>query len=98
MLSKDAAFRPACHGLATDLFFDDDEDAVELAKAVCAGCTVRLPCLLVAFSFNEQHGVFGGLTDRERRSMIRRAGGRAPLIRALRRGEGPEAVELEATG
>jgi WhiB family redox-sensing transcriptional regulator len=47
-----------------------DEDAEE-AKAVCASCTVRQACLEYALAAREREGVWGGLTERERRRIVR---------------------------
>ncbi|MEX0847618.1 MAG: WhiB family transcriptional regulator [Ilumatobacteraceae bacterium] len=61
----------ACRGLEPSMFFpDDDDDAVE-AKAVCAGCDVRVACLEHALTIREKQGVWGGATERERRRIIR---------------------------
>lgn len=42
------------------------------AKAVCAGCPVRTECLAHALDHRIEYGVWGGLTERERRSLLRR--------------------------
>jgi WhiB family transcriptional regulator, redox-sensing transcriptional regulator len=39
------------------------------AKAVCALCPVRSECLDHAIESDERFGIWGGLTDRERRSL-----------------------------
>jgi WhiB family transcriptional regulator, redox-sensing transcriptional regulator len=61
----------ACRGAPTDLFFPDpgraDHAAVAEAKAVCAACPVQEPCLVAGMA--EYHGIWGGLTVRERRAM-----------------------------
>ena len=49
---------------------DDDDLALE-AKAVCAGCDVRVACLEHALQAREKSGIWGGATERERRRMIR---------------------------
>ena len=62
-----------CRGVDPDIFYpasEDDDDAAE-AKAVCAACPVREPCLEHALLVREKHGVWGGLTERERRRVIR---------------------------
>lgn len=46
-------------------------DQVERAKAVCARCPVTEPCLEWALSTNQDAGVWGGLTEEERRSLRR---------------------------
>ncbi len=39
------------------------------AKAVCASCRVRLPCLRFAVATRQMHGVWGGTTAEERRGL-----------------------------
>ncbi|MFD8316182.1 WhiB family transcriptional regulator [Kitasatospora purpeofusca] len=56
---------------------DPDELFVEgagqnRAKAVCSGCPVRTECLAYALDAQIDHGVWGGMTDRERRALLRR--------------------------
>jgi len=41
------------------------------AKAICNGCPVRMECLAEALDQEIQFGVWGGLTERERRSLLR---------------------------
>lgn len=62
----------ACNGLDSELFFPTKGEAAEAAKAVCALCPVRLPCLNHALINNEKFGVWGGFSYKERR-LIRRA-------------------------
>ena len=50
----------------------DDEDDAEEAKSICALCPVRQACLEFALTTREKHGVWGGLTERERRRVLRR--------------------------
>jgi len=42
------------------------------AKAVCLGCSVRTECLADALDNNIEFGVWGGMTERERRALLRR--------------------------
>ncbi|WP_332758404.1 WhiB family transcriptional regulator [Streptomyces sp. MT206] len=42
------------------------------AKAICTGCPVRTECLAYALDHREEHGVWGGMTERERRALLRR--------------------------
>ena len=42
------------------------------AKAVCMGCPVRAECLADALDNRVEFGVWGGLTERERRALLRR--------------------------
>jgi WhiB family redox-sensing transcriptional regulator len=58
-----------CKG-KTASFFTDAEDGIELAKAVCFECPVRLRCLEAGL--REPFGIWGGLTPRERRRELER--------------------------
>lgn len=63
--------RAACQGIDPDVFYPVSEDDAEEAKAICAQCAVRQFCLEYALSNRERDGVWGGLTDRERRRLVR---------------------------
>ncbi len=65
--------RAACRGLDAAVFYpatDDEADAAP-AKAICAGCPVREPCLEHALAAREREGIWGGTTERERRRIVR---------------------------
>ena len=67
--------RANCRGLSPSLFFVERGDSVNEAKAVCAGCEVRQECLDFAQSNMERYGgVWGGLSDRQRRALRREEG------------------------
>ena len=55
--------------------------AQNVAKKLCAGCPVRLECLAEALDSGEQFGVWGGMTERERRALLRRN----PYVESWRR-------------
>ncbi|MEC3975048.1 WhiB family transcriptional regulator [Amycolatopsis sp. H20-H5] len=42
------------------------------AKAVCQGCPVRTECLAEALDGRINFGIWGGMTERERRALLRR--------------------------
>ncbi|MFJ5035788.1 WhiB family transcriptional regulator [Streptomyces sp. NPDC088560] len=42
------------------------------AKAVCVHCPVRIDCLAYALDHRESYGVWGAMTERERRALLRR--------------------------
>jgi WhiB family redox-sensing transcriptional regulator len=68
----------ACRDADPELFFPVSEVGpgarqVAAAKAVCAGCPVRARCLDYAVDNALDHGVFGGTTERDRRTLVRRA-------------------------
>ena len=74
----------ACRGIDAAIFFPDDEDDnAELAKEICSGCSVATPCLEYAISVREKEGVWGGATQRERRSIIRKRRRAAARQRSL---------------
>ncbi|WP_327678574.1 WhiB family transcriptional regulator [Kitasatospora sp. NBC_00458] len=71
----------ACAGADTDLFYPDPEEigpeaaewAERRAKMICAGCPVKSLCLADALERKEAAGIFGGLNERERGVLLRRA-------------------------
>lgn len=66
--------RAACRGLDATIFYptpEDDEEAVQRAKAICDVCPVREACLEHALAVREKNGVWGGCTERERRRIVR---------------------------
>jgi WhiB family transcriptional regulator, redox-sensing transcriptional regulator len=48
--------------------------AVQKAKAICKGCPVRAACLQMALDADIQYGIWGGLTEHERRRLKQRQG------------------------
>ncbi len=65
--------RAGCKGLDVELFYPAPEDESEAneAKAICAQCPVRQACLEYALAHREREGVWGGMTERERRRIVR---------------------------
>ena len=61
-----------CMGVDPDLFFPERGASTREAKEVCRGCVVREDCLEYALTNSEKFGIWGGLSERERRR-IRRA-------------------------
>ncbi|MFC4334894.1 WhiB family transcriptional regulator [Salininema proteolyticum] len=51
------------------------------AKKICRGCPVRLECLADALDNRIEFGVWGGMTERERRALLRKH----PGVRSWRR-------------
>ena len=56
----DADVALPCHREDPELFFAESPDDVELAKAVCAPCPLRVACLDAALERREPWGVWGG--------------------------------------
>ena len=77
-MSAFAALDPqAWTGLSACRDADPDElfvtgAAHNRAKAVCLGCPVRTECLSDALDNRVEFGVWGGMTERERRALLRR--------------------------
>ncbi|MFF9428354.1 WhiB family transcriptional regulator [Streptomyces sp. NPDC091368] len=64
---------------ADDLFVEGA--AQNRAKALCTGCPVQAECLAYALDHRVEHGVWGGMTERERRGLLRRR----PTVRSWAR-------------
>ena len=60
-----------CLGVDPDLFFPERGASTKEAKAVCKGCVVREDCLEFALQNGEKFGIWGGLSERERRRIRR---------------------------
>ena len=73
-----------CLGVDPDLFFPERGASTREAKEVCRGCVVRLECLEYALQNGEKFGIWGGMSERERRRIRRR--------RAMQRRSAQEAV------
>ena len=63
--------RSACSSSDPDELFVTGA-AQNRAKAVCQGCPVRTECLSDALDNRVEFGVWGGMTERERRALLRR--------------------------
>jgi WhiB family redox-sensing transcriptional regulator len=61
-----------CMGVDPDLFFPERGASTREAKEVCRGCVVREDCLEYALANGEKFGIWGGLSERERRKIRRR--------------------------
>ena len=59
----------ACHGTDLNLFYPERGQSAGPARQVCARCPVPQPCLEYALSNRISHGIWGGLTERERRPL-----------------------------
>lgn len=75
----------SCRGMDSSFFFHPDgergprrEQRASQAKRVCMSCPVLEPCRRHALATREPYGVWGGLTEDERRSALRRPGHGSP--------------------
>lgn len=74
----------ACKGIAPHVFFPTTGQSPAEAQRVCARCEVREECLEYALTESEIYGVWGGLSERQRRKLTkdrRNASGSAELCR-----------------
>ena len=69
-----------CLGVDPDLFFPERGASTREAKEVCRGCVVRGECLEYALANGEKFGIWGGLSERERRRLRRQ---RAQATRSI---------------
>ena len=60
-----------CAQTDPDSFFPEKGESPRPAKRVCAACEVRAECLQYALDHGERFGVWGGLSERERRALAR---------------------------
>jgi WhiB family redox-sensing transcriptional regulator len=73
-VDQDWRANASCARFDPDLFFAPGALEHKMAKRVCRECPVRRQCLDYAMEAPVDHGVWGGLTERERRRARRRAG------------------------
>lgn len=63
-----------CAQTDPEAFFPEKGGSTREAKKVCLSCPVRVECLEYALQNDERFGIWGGLSERERRRLKRRAG------------------------
>ncbi len=71
LLDQDWRAYASCAKFDPDLFFAPGALEHREAKRVCRDCPVRLECLNYAMSTPVDHGIWGGMTERERRRQRR---------------------------
>lgn len=81
-LESDARWqdKAACKGMDPIIFFGPEyaetvkekRDREDKAKAVCEICPVKKDCLEYALDAKEPYGIWGGLTELERKALLRR--------------------------
>ena len=64
--------RALCAQTDPEAFFPEKGGSTREAKKVCTGCDVRSECLEYALAHDERFGIWGGLSERERRKLKRR--------------------------
>ena len=78
-----------CRDTDPELFFPVGTTGVALiqidkARQVCGQCTVRVECLDYALDTNQDSGIWGGLSEEERRVIRRQRRGRHPVGKSAR--------------
>lgn len=68
------------HALCTqtdpEAFYPEKGESTTAAKTICARCEVRAECLEYALDRHERYGVWGGMSERERRAELARRASR----------------------
>jgi WhiB family transcriptional regulator, redox-sensing transcriptional regulator len=62
-----------CAQTDPEAFFPEKGGSTRDAKKICASCEVRSSCLEYALENDERFGIWGGLSERERRKLRKRA-------------------------
>ncbi|WP_020496349.1 WhiB family transcriptional regulator [Sciscionella marina] len=65
--------RALCAQTDPEAFFPEKGGSTREAKRICSVCEVRAECLEYALAQDERFGIWGGLSERERRKLKRRA-------------------------
>lgn len=58
-----------CAQTDPDVFFPEKGGSTRDAKMICSECAVRLECLQYALEKDEKFGIWGGLSERERKKL-----------------------------
>ena len=67
----------ACQGMPLEIFYGTLSEPITrkeigMARKICSPCPARRDCLIVSLQTNEPHGVWAGLTHKERRVLLAR--------------------------
>ena len=65
--------RALCAQTDPEAFFPEKGGSTREAKRVCMSCEVRVQCLDYALENDERFGIWGGLSERERRRVKKHA-------------------------
>lgn len=87
------AAQAACANVDPDSLFVRGA-AQRKVRQVCFSCAVRLECLADALNSNTAFGVWGGLTERERRALLRRFPNETNWLERLKTSDEQLATEL----
>jgi WhiB family redox-sensing transcriptional regulator len=62
-----------CAQTDPEAFFPEKGGSTRDAKKICSSCEVKTECLEYALANDERFGIWGGLSERERRKLRQRA-------------------------
>ncbi len=91
LLARDRGIELPCQRRDGALWYPEAKDPqreaiVDYARAICRACPLRVECLNYAMSVPERYGMWGGLTESERDTLLR---GKRPRDRVARDLAGP---------
>lgn len=81
--------RALCAQVDADLFYPEKGGSTKEAKSVCMTCEVRAECLEAAIDRDERFGIWGGMSERDRRALRKQR-----MVDA----RGPEILEMLLAG
>jgi WhiB family transcriptional regulator, redox-sensing transcriptional regulator len=89
-----------CRRMDPEIWFPDkgERKAAREAKEICRGCPVREECLLAAIARCEEHGIWGGMSRKERYAEKRRRNLSRPARTHCDKGHELERVGRRADG
>jgi WhiB family redox-sensing transcriptional regulator len=67
--------RALCKETDPETFYPEKGGSTREAKRICGRCEVKAECLEYALKHDERYGIWGGLSDRERRRLKRKRQG-----------------------
>lgn len=93
LLARDRGITLPCQRRDAALWYPEPRDPeasekLAYARAQCMTCPLRVECLTRALAVPERHGIWGGLTEAERRTVLQGKRLRNRLVRELA-GQGP---------
>ena len=59
-----------CAQIDPELWFPEKGGSTRQAKELCKGCPVQFQCLQYALDHGERYGIWGGVSERDRRKLI----------------------------
>jgi WhiB family transcriptional regulator, redox-sensing transcriptional regulator len=93
---EDWTMRAKCRGMQDALFPEASDQ--KRARLVCSGCPVRFECLAEALDNRIEWGVWGGMTERERRLLLRQRSDVTSWRSILVGKSNPQAAQPAASG